>query len=106
MNENDIYEVDRDEYAGVIGQINPQTSDVETFHEEWGTSIKIKNKDGVHFTTRLIPYDGEETYYVFNLPYGEDRLPPKAVRKVVLETREEVEHFFNALSQLQKGASK
>ena len=102
MNEN-IYEVDRDDYAGVIRQINPKTSEVETFHEKYGTVIKIKNKEGLHFTTRIIPEDGEEKYYVFNLPRGNDALPPKPVRKIVLETKEEVQHFFEALGQLQRG---
>jgi len=100
---NDIYQVDRDDYVGVISQINPQTSNVETFHEEYGTIIKIKNKDGVHFTTRIIPNNEEdELYYVFTLPSGEDRLPPKAIRKITLNTRDAVQDFFNALSKLQK----
>ena len=100
--DNSIYEVSRDEYAGVIGQINPKTSDVYTYHEEYGTVIKIMNKEGVHFTTRIIPFEGEEQYYVFVLPDGEDCLPPKKIRKVTLETPEQVEQFFAALNQLQK----
>jgi len=100
--DNSIYEVTRDEYAGVIGQINPKTSDVYTYHEEYGTVIKIMNKEGVHFTTRIIPEEGDEQYYVFVLPQGEDCLPPKQVCKITLETREEVENFFSALNQLQK----
>jgi len=100
--DNSIYEVGRDEYAGVIGQINPKTSDIETYHEEYGTVIKIKNKEGVHFTTRIISNDGEEQYYVFTLPQGEDCLPPKAIRKITLDTKEEVQAFFDALNKLQK----
>ena len=100
--DNSIYEVGRDEYAGVIVQINPKTSDIETYHEEYGTVIKIKNKEGVHFTTRIISNDGEEQYYVFTLPQGEDCLPPKAIRKITLDTKEEVQAFFDALNKLQK----
>ena len=99
---NEVYKVSRDEYAGVIAQINPQTSDVETYHEDWGTSIKVKNKQGLHFTTRLISNDGEEEYYVFNLPRNEDCLPPKRIRKIELKTQEEVQSFFNALNKIQK----
>lgn len=102
---NDIYEVERDDYVGVIGQINPATSDTEVYHEEYGTVIKIKNKEGVHFTTRIIPEEGEEKYYVFTLPQGEDCLPPKRVRKIILETKEEVQAFFNALNKMQKEKS-
>ena len=99
-----IYEVERDEYAGVIGQINTKTADIEEYHQNDVTIIKIKNKNGTHFTTRIINNEtGEEKYYVFNLPEGEDRLPPKKIRQVKLETKEEVQAFFDALSKLQKG---
>lgn len=100
--DNSIYEVDRNEYVGVIRQINPKTSDLETYHEPYGTIIKIKNKEGVHFTTRVIHENGEEQYYVFTLPQGEDCLPPKAIRQVTLETKEEVQAFFDALNKIQK----
>lgn len=101
--DNSIYEVERDEYAGVISQINPETSDVETYYEEYGTVIKVKNKNGIHFTSRIIPVNEEEAehYYVFNLPQAEDRLPPKAVQKITLKTRDAVQDFFKALAQLQ-----
>lgn len=101
--DDNIFEVSRDEYAGVIAQINPKTSDIETVHEDWGTSIRIRNKAGTHFTTRNISDDGEEHYYVFELPRGEDCLPPKAIRKITLETKEEVQAFFDALNKIQRG---
>ena len=100
--DNSIYEVTRDEYAGVVAQINTKTSDVEEFHNENETIIKIKSKKGIHFTTRIIT-DEEEHYYVFNLPREEDCLPPKAIRKITLETKEEVQQFFEALGKIQKG---
>lgn len=101
--DNSIYEVDRDEYAGVVSQINPDTSDIETYHEEYGTIIKIKNKNGIHFTSRIIPKDEneDEHYFVFNLPQAEDRLPPKVIHRITLKTRDAVQDFFNALNQLQ-----
>lgn len=98
---NDIYEVTRDDYAGVVRQINPKTSDVETIYNDTQTIIKIKNKKGIHFTTRIILENGEEQYYVYNLPDGDDCLPPKPVRKITLETKEEVQAFFDALNKIQ-----
>jgi hypothetical protein len=100
--DNSVYEVSRDEYAGVVAQINPKFADIEKYHEQNCTIIKIVSKKGVHFTTRLIPEDGEEGYYVFNLPSAEESLPPKAIRKITLETKEEVQAFFDALSKLQE----
>ena len=103
--DNSIYEVSRDEYAGVVAQINPEFTDIEKYHEQDCTIIKIVSKNGVHFTTRIIPDDGEEGYYVFNLPSAEESLPPKAIRKITLETKEEVQAFFDALNKLQEASN-
>ena len=100
--DNSIYEVSRDEYAGVVAQINPKFADIEKYHEQNYTIIKIVSKKGIHFTTRIIPEDGEEGYYVFNLPSAEESLPPKAIRKITLETQEEVQAFFDALNKIQQ----
>lgn len=99
---NSIFEVSRDEYAGVVAQINPDFAEVEKYYESECTIIKIVSKKGIHFTTRIIPDEGEEGYYVFNLPSAEESLPPKAIRKITLETQEEVQAFFDALNKLQQ----
>lgn len=100
---NDIYEVTRDEYAGFIGQLNKEKCDVEQYFEDGITIMKIKSKTtGVHFCTRIIPEDDVEHYYVFNMPLPEERITPKPVMKVKLETKEEVQAFFNALAKLQQ----
>lgn len=36
------------------------------------------------------------------MPLDEERQPPRAVRKITLETKEEVQAFFDALSKLKK----
>lgn len=101
--DNSIYEVNRDEYAGFISQLNKQKCDVEQFFEDNMTIIKIKSKkNGTHFCTRIIPEDDVEHYYIFNLPEDDEAVPPKAVMKVTLETKEEVQDFFNALNKLQQ----
>lgn len=100
--DNEIYRVERDEYAGVVGQINTSHAKADVYENDGWTIIKIVGSDGVHLTSRMIGADGEEVYYVFNLPCDEDRLPPKKIRKINLETREEVEEFFKILGQIQK----
>ena len=63
--DNSIYEVNRDEYAGFIGQLNKQMMDVEQFYEDKLTIMKIKSKKtGTHLCTRMITEDGEEYYYI------------------------------------------
>ena len=103
---NSIYEVSRDEYAGFIGQLNKQMMDVEQYYESEMTIIKIKSKTtGRHLCTRIIPDNDIEHYFVFNMPEDEERIAPKPVLKVNLETQEEVQTFFNALGKIQ-GANK
>lgn len=100
---NDIYEVTRDEYAGFIGQLNKQMMDVEQYYEDNMTIIKIISKNtGEHLCTRIIAEDDVERYYIFNMPEDNERIAPKPVMKVTLETKEEVQAFFDALNKLQK----
>ena len=102
--DNSIYEVTRDEYAGFIGQLNKQMCDVEQFFEDGITIMKIKSKaTGMHFCTRIIPEDDIEHYFIFNMPADNERIAPKPVRKVTLETKEEVQTFFDILNKIQRG---
>ena len=104
--DNSIYEVERDEYAGFIGQLNKQMMDVEQYYENDLTIMKIRSKNtGVHLCTRIIS-DEEEHYYIFNMPADDERVAPKPVLKVTLDTKEEVQAFFNALNKLQSEAHK
>ena len=101
--DNDIYEVTRDEYAGFIGQLNKEMMDVEQFYQENMTFIKIKSKNtGIHLCTRIILDEGEEHYYVFNMPVDDERVAPKPVMKIQLDTKEEVQAFFDALNKIQQ----
>ena len=98
---NEMYEVSRDEYTGVVGQINPAYTNIEINHEDEYTIIRIVRKNGTELTARIIPNEGEERYYVINLPSKEESLPLKPVQKFVLETKEEVQAFFDILNKLQ-----
>ena len=105
--DNSIYEVERDDYAGFIGQLNKEKCDIEQFYEEDMTVIKIKSKaTGTHLCTRIIPQEGEEHYFVFNMPADDERVEPKPVMKITLNTKEEVQAFVNALNKMQLEAHK
>ena len=101
-----IYEVERNDYAGVLRQINPKTTEVREYQTDNAKVLEIKTKRGTLLTRRVIPQEGVERYYVFELPQGPNWIQPKPVMRVTLETKEEVQHFFDALSQLQKGENK
>ena len=105
--DNSIYEVERNEYAGFIGQLNKQMMDVEQCYEQDLTIQKIKSKaTGKHLCTRIITSEGPEYYYVFNMPEDNERIPPRPVMQVNLTSKEEVQAFFNAINKMQLEAKK
>jgi len=102
--DNSVYEVERDDYAAFIGQLNKSMMDVENYVEQNYTFLKIKSrKTGKHLSTRIISHeDGEEKYFIFQMPDDDERVAPKPIRKITLETKEEVQAFLNALGKLQE----
>ena len=104
--DNSIYEVNRDEYAGFIGQLNKEMMDLEQYYEDDITIIKIKSKNtGTHLCTRIIS-DTDEHYFIFNMPEDNERVEPKPVMKVTLDSKEQVQAFFDAINKLQREAKK
>ena len=99
---NDIQEVDRDDYAGFIGQLNKTMMDVEQIYEEHITRISIvSKKTNTLLCTRIITDEGEEKYFIYNMPLEEERIAPKPVMKITLDSKEQVQAFFDALNKLQ-----
>ena len=104
--ENDIYEVDREEYKTFLGQLDTTKTHLE---ESWEgeDSIQIikvvSDKSNIHLCGRIRDYKLEkERYFIFNYPDADERLRPKPVLHLTLNSREEVQDFFNAISELQK----
>ena len=42
-------------------------------------------------------------YYIFEMPEDSERCAPQVIRRITLETKEEVQAFLNYISQQQKG---
>lgn len=100
---NDIYEVTRDEYVGFLNQLNKNKCNVEQLYQENATILKIFSKQtGAHLTTRIIPENEPEQYYIFNMPTSDERIAPRPIQKITLETKEEVQAFFDILNKLQE----
>ena len=107
---NDIYEVERDDYLAFIGQLNKKLMDAEQYFKEDRTLIKVKSKStGKHLCTREIIHkenEDEEKYYIFNYPENNERLAPKPIRQITLDTKEDVQAFFDILGKIQRGEIK
>ena len=102
--DNSIYEVERAEYKTFIGQLNTENTHVE---ESWVGDVRSTkiygDKSGKHLCTRLEDTEREEEhYFIFSYPEDEEYRDPTPVMTVNLDTKEEVQAFFNALSELQK----
>lgn len=105
--DNSIYEVERNDYVAFLGQLKKDCADLEKYETEEETIVKLVSiKTGKHLTTRIIPKEGDEHYFIFNYPDSDERTEPKPVRQITLETKEEVQHFFDALNKIQKGEYK
>ena len=101
--DNSIYEVERDDYVGFIGQLNKQMMDVKQAYKDNSNVLSIYSKNtGKHLCTRIISQDGTEKYYVINMPEDNECVAPKRVLQIKLETKEEVQAFFDALNKIQK----
>ena len=99
---SEIYEISRDDYVGFFGQIKKECIDTEIESHDNGFKMYVFNKTHTkHFAT-YININDQENYYIFDMPDVEERCPPKRVRKIQLNTREEVEAFFNIIAKLQK----
>ena len=102
---NDIYEVTRDDYVGFVSQIKPEARFVETVSKDDYNYIKIFSlKTGTPFCSRMIPVlEGlPEKYYIYNMPLKEERQSPRQVRKITLQSKEEVQAFIDILSKAQE----
>lgn len=102
-----VYEVEREDYKGFLDQINKDAKIIKEEQNEGIKWTKVYSKTNnkllctkeTFFTNDRF---GEEHYYVFEMPPEEDRIAAKPVQKIVLENKEQVQAFFNALSQLTK----
>lgn len=102
--DNSIYEVELEDYKTFIGQLNLSMMDHETYsYDDCEFTKIISKKTGKHLSTRIADNkEQKEYYYIFEYPDNDERIAPKPVWKINLETREEVQDFFNALSKIQK----
>ena len=103
MDNQDIYEVERNDYAGFIGQLNKEKCEMEQYYDKDSTIIKIKSKSTQNLLCmRIIPDNEKEKYYIFKMSEDDERIPPAPIRRIVLENKDEVQAFFDILNKIQR----
>ena len=103
MNNREIYEVGRADYAAFVEGIKPSARDIRI--EEEGatvfTNIYSASRNML-LCGRASNPDIPEKYYIYASPTAEESQPQIPKTRLVLETREQVQAFFDIISKLQK----
>ena len=110
VDNNAIYEVEAQDYKNFIEQIKPEYKIIKEVKLDWKTTqIQVRSKITNHLLAART-YDSRhgnkqrdpERYYIYETPLAEESLPPTPKYKLNLETREEVQAFFTALSKMRE----
>ena len=104
-----IYEVTRADYTSFVEQIKPEYRKIETVKiDERHTAIKIFSTNTNKCLCSRLTYTADfgepepEVYYIFEMPENYERLAPIPKIKITLETKEEVQKFFDYFAQKRK----
>lgn len=102
--DNNIYEVEREDYKNFLEQLNTEKMHKEESWLEQVHVVKIiSNKTNKHLCSRVSDAElEEEHYYVFNYPDDDERIAPKPIWQIQLDTKEEVQTFIDLMNQIQK----
>lgn len=97
----DYLEVEAAEYRSFVKELKPNFFHKKEEVFDTGKAYYIINNDDDKLICGNL-YDNETEevkYYIVNMPSNEARLAPQSVRKIVLETEEEVKAFFDAINK-------
>lgn len=104
-----IYLVEREDYKALVERLKVEKIRTEKIVEKEFTILKIFGIDSNECICSRKTYNegvNPEEYYIFKFPEDNEWGPPVPKRKIVLDTKEEVQAFFNLISELQKGGKK
>lgn len=104
MDNLDIYEVSRAEYAAFVETIKPAVRQIKVQEQEETTITEIySNLRNELLCARYSFKESPEKYYVINLPTAEESQPPVPKTQIVLETKEQVQTLMDALAKTNGG---
>ena len=104
MNDS-IYLVDRQDYKALVERLKVEKIRTEKIEEREFTILKVFGIDSNECICSRKTYNEgahPEEYYIFKLPESDEWGPPVPKRKIVLDSKEQVQAFFNLLSEIQK----
>lgn len=100
----DIYEVEKEDYVGFLSQIKPNSLEKQVIENPNCTIFNFNSKltNKLLCSHEIYQDDKKEYYYIYKMPDDQERCEPPRIKKLHLETREEVQAFFDIISKLQK----
>ena len=103
MNES-IFEVAREDYKAFVERLIPGMGEVkEEELDRWTVATKIYSKrTGKCWCSRVCKEEEKEKYFIFEYPDDDEWGSPVPKMKITLETKEEVQALFDALTELRK----
>ena len=109
MNDS-MFLVEREDYKALVERLKAEKIRTEKIKEREFTIIKIFGIDSDDCICARKTYNEEadkpEEYYIFKLPESDEWGDAIPKRKIVLETKEEVQAFFDFLSEMRKEQEK
>lgn len=97
-----IYEVTLEDYKGFIRQIKPGCFRIEKNEEDEDPFEHIISVSTNRILAARRTNKNITKYYIYEFPAPEERRPAKPIFHLNLETREEVQAFFNVLNKMYK----
>lgn len=97
---DEIYEVGRDEFVGFLKQLKRDCVCITSDND----GLLYTSIDKKRTFAALVNNTNDDSYkyYVIDMPLPEERIAAKPIRKITLETQEEVQAFFDILNRLKE----
>lgn len=98
--DTNIYEVTKTEYKAFIEQLIPGSMKIEEIHKDNCKKIRLISKKTKQLICERIVTESETQYFIYTIPDDEERRAPIPKLQLQLNSREEVQNFFNLISNL------
>ena len=104
MQNKEIFEVTKTDFRAFAERLKPEYCRTETTQPEEDSlqMYTYSNRTGTLLCGREKELNSSEKYYIFNYPEEDERGPAIPKMKLILETAEEVQAFFDALKKIKE----
>lgn len=103
MENKEFYEVTREEYAAFVETLKPECRRIEVKEDKDSITYNIYSiKRDILLCSRESNRHKPEKYYIYELADAEESKPAIPKTRLVLDSREQVQAFFNAVAKMAK----